>query len=264
MIEPRTIELMNLVIDGVASPLERAELDSRLSADLAARSHYEALSQVVRRLDSDPMSDPPAELEPRILDAVDHLPAPNRARPDEGSTSWLKGFFSVKLRPWSTFGLGLAAGVFLLAAVQYGRPSFWDAARDIDPSRVSGSMVSDGARDGHPIATLPVETEHGTASGSLAVYPMGDHVAVDVVLQSTVAVEWSVTFDPDLWTLRRIERHGTATSAFVANRSVIQGLHTGEGGMTLVFSGPSDAAKALVLKILQGGQPVFEGSPIIH
>jgi hypothetical protein len=264
MIESKTIELMNLVIDGVASSSERAELDSRLSADPNARSYYEALSRLVRRLDSDPMIDPPAELEPRILDAVGELPPARQPRIEDGSPSWLRSFFSPRLRPWSTFGLGLAAGVFLLAAVQYGRPGFWDAARDIDPNRVSGSMVSDAARGSHPLATLPVEAENGTASGSLMVYRLGADIAVDVTLQSTMAVEWSVTFDPDAWTLRRVERKGTATAVFAANRSVIQGLHTGEGGMTLVFAGPPGAAKALVLKVLQGGQPVFEGSPAIR
>jgi hypothetical protein len=260
MIEPEIIERMNLVIDGVATPAQRAKLDEYLATHPDARSYYDALSQLVRRLHADPIPEPPAELEPRILDAIHQTPAFAPARDSEPSTPWLKGFLAPRLRPWSTFGLGLATGVFLLAAIQWGRPGFWDAARDINPSHVSGSMVSERA----PLGSIPVETEAGSVSGSAAIYAAGREVAVEVRLQSTVAVEWTVAFDPDAWTLLRVERHGVATSAFAANRGIVRGLHTGEGAVTVTFAGSPEAAQAVVIKILEGGQPVFEGAPSIH
>jgi anti-sigma factor RsiW len=67
MIEPKVIDLMNLAIDGVASPRERAELEKALAADPTTRSYYESLARVVEKLNHDPMPEPPAELEPRIL-----------------------------------------------------------------------------------------------------------------------------------------------------------------------------------------------------
>jgi hypothetical protein len=114
-----------------------------------------------------------------------------------------------------------------------------------------------------PIATIPVDSEAGIVSGSVVIYNRGTDVVVDVRLQSTVPVEWTLDFDDQALALDRIERHGTATSAFAANRGSVQGLHTGEGSVTLVFAGDAEAAKAIALKVLQGGQPVFEGRPAV-
>jgi hypothetical protein len=255
MIAPRVIELMNLAIDGVASPKERAELEAALAAHPETRAHYESLARVTARLSADPMPEPPAELEPRILNAVEQAgirrPAPMTAAPR-------RGFFSSGLRPWSNFGLGLAAGALIVAVIQYNRPGIWEASRAVDPGSVSGSMVSEGRS---PIGSIPVETKDGTVSGSASIYQQGPDMVVQVQLQSTVAIEWKVAFDGDAWTLERVERQETATAAFAANRASVQGLHTGEGGVTLVFSGSPEAAQAVVFTILQGGQPVFEGRP---
>jgi hypothetical protein len=260
MMDARWIDLMNLTVDGTATPAQRAELNDYLASHPEARSYYDGLEKLVARLNADPISEPPAELEPRILDAIHDLPVPGPARREETSTPWLRSFFAPRLRPWSTFGLGLATGLFVLAVVQYNRPDFWNAARDIDPSSVSGSMTSALVE---PIATIPIDAAEGTASGSAVIYSRGTDVVVDVKLQSTVPVEWEVGYDSDTWTLDRIERHGTATSAFAANRGSVQGLHTGEGSVTLVFAGAPSGAKAVVFKVLQGGEPVFEGRPTI-
>ena len=251
MIEPKTIELMNLAIDGVASPRERAELEKALSADPTARSYYESLAKVVEKLNHDPMPEPPAELEPRILDAVqrESVRRPVQMAPVR------KGFFSVALRPWSTFGLGLAAGALILVAVQQGRPGM---SGNVDPGSISGSMVSD---EHTTLGSIPVETEKGTVSGGASIEEQGSNMVVRLRLQSTVPVEWHLDFDGGAWQLLRVEREGTATAAFAANRTSVQGLHTGEGGVTLVFSGSREAAQAVVLKLLQAGEPVFEGHP---
>jgi hypothetical protein len=142
----------------------------------------------------------------------------------------------------------------------YRQPEFLRGARDINPADVSGSMTSSVVE---PIATIPVDNELGTVSGSAVIYSRGSDVVVDVRLQSTIPVEWTLYFDDQALALDRIERHGTATSAFAANRGTVQGLHTGEGSVTLVFAGDAEAAKAIALKVLQGGQPVFEGRPTI-
>jgi hypothetical protein len=254
MIEPKVIELMNLAIDGVASSRERAELEKALATDPTTRSYYESLARVVDKLNHDPMPEPPAELEPRILQAVQHASfhRPMQMAPVR------KGFFSLKLRPWSTFGLGLAAGALIFAAIQQGRPGLFNATHSVDPGSISGSMVSD---DRNAIASIPVETDNGTVSGTATIEEQGSNMVVRLRLQSTVAVEWHLDFDGTSWELLRVERQGTATGEFAANRTSVQGVHTGEGGVTLVFSGSRDGAQAVVLKLLQAGQPVFEGRP---
>jgi anti-sigma factor RsiW len=254
MIEPKTIELMNLAVDGVASPRERAELEKALAADPSARSYYESLTRVVEKLNHDPMPEPPTELEPRILDAVqrESVRRPVQMAPVR------KGFFSYKLRPWSTFGLGLAAGVLIFAAVQQGRSGMWNAGHNVDPGSVSGSIVSD---EHASLGSIPIDTEKGTVSGGASIEEQGSNVVVRLRLQSTVPVEWHLDFDGTAWALLKVEREGNGTAAFAANRSSVQGLHTGEGGVTLVFSGSRDAAQAVVLKLLEAGNPVFEGRP---
>lgn len=253
MIEPKVIDLMNLAIDGVASPRERAELEKALAADPTTRSYYESLARVVEKLNHDPMPEPPAELEPRILDAVqrESVRRPVQMAPVR------KGFFSFKLRPWSTFGLGLAAGVLIFAAIEQGRPGMW-SAHNADPGSVSGSMVSNARA---PLGSIPVETDKGTVSGAATIEEQGSNMVVRLRLQSTVPIEWHVDFDGGSWSLFRVEREGAATAAFAANRTSVQGLHTGEGGVTLVFHGDRDGAQAVVLKLLQDGEPVFEGRP---
>jgi hypothetical protein len=260
MIDPKIIDLMNLVLDGAATPADRANLDRHLAAHPDARSYYDGLEKLVSRLNADPISEPPAGLESRILDTIHHLPVAGPARAKDSSSSWLKGFFAPLLRPLPSFGLGLATGLFLLAVVQYSRSDFWSAAGDIDPSNVSGSMTT---RVVEPIATIPVETPEGTVSGSAVIYSRGSDLIMDVKLQSTIAIEWNVAFAP-AWSVDRIERHGTATSAFAANRGSVQGLHTGEGSVTIVFNGSPAAADSVVFKVLQGGTTVFEGRPATH
>ena len=258
MIDPAIIELMNLVLDGAATPADRAKLEAHLSAHPEARSYYESLGQVLARLNADPIPEPPAGLEARILDAIHHIPVTGPTRAEDTSPSRLKGFFAPLLRPWPSFGLGLATGLFILAVVQYSRPDFWTAAGDIDPSNVSGSMTT---RVVEPIAVIPVDTPEGTVSGSAVIYGRGSDLVVDVKLQSTIPIEWNVAFDADAWTVDRIERHGTATNAFAANRGSVQGLHTGEGSVTIVFNGAPSAAHSVVFTVLQGGKAVFEGRP---
>lgn len=260
MIEPGMIELMNLAIDGAASSSERARLDDYLKSSPEARAYYEALEHLAARLDADPIPDPPDALESHVLSAIHNLPASMPTRAEEPSPSWRRSFFAPRLRPWSTFGLGLAAGLFIFAVVQYQRPGFWNAGRDIDPSNISGSMVGGSHVARERVGSIPVDSA-GTATGSVVIYQQGSGVAVDVVLESTVTVGWSITYDADEWTLDRIERRGGATEAFAAKHGTIQGIHTGGGGLTLVFSGAPEAAQTLVLKVFKDGEAVFEGSP---
>jgi len=261
MNEPGMVDLMNLVLDGVATPAQRSELEGYLSNHPEGRAHYDELARLTHRLDVEPMADSPAELEPRILEAIHGLGHPRALAPSAtGFSPWLKAFLAPpKLRPWSMFGMGLATGVFLFAAVQFGRSGAWDIARDIDPSNVSGSMVPSAGRT--PVGALSIDTASGAVGGSAVVFQDGKSVGVDITLQSTVGVEWLLEFDSSVLTLERLERKGGATTAFAANPGSIRGLHTGEGGMKVVFSGPVDAAQAVVLKVFKSGEMVFEGTP---
>jgi len=265
MIEPKMIELMNLAVDGNASPSERAKLDHYLESSAEARSYYEALKRLVLQLDADPIPDPPGALERRILGAIENLPATMPMRAQEQSPSWLRSFFAPRLRPWSTFALGLAAGLLILVIAQQDRLALWTGSHDIDPSNLSGSMVSESPAARVEVGSIAVDSPSDAATGSAVVYRQGAGTVVDITLHSDTTIGWTLTYDANAWTLDRIERRGSATEAFAANHGAIQGINTGEGGLALVFSGSPEAAQAIVLKVVQDGQTVFEGSPsMIH
>jgi len=179
MIDPKTIELMNHVLDGVATEPERAELERTLTSSPEARAHYETLGRIVRRLDSVPMSEPPAELHPRLMSAVDSVGSgpPVWAQEEPGFFGWLhRAFGASGLRYASTFGFGLAAGAILLAVV---RP-----APSVDPSQVSGTMATPSVAHGF----LPVSSPGAGINASVAVVEKGPLTQVSLQVEGDDAV----------------------------------------------------------------------------
>jgi len=169
-----------------------------------------------------------------------------------------RGFFSLGLRPWSAFGLGLATGVLIMAVIEAGDRGMWNSARGVHPESIPGSVItSDGPQKS--VGIIPAEAPDGSASGEASIYQEGAAMVVHVQLQTTIPIEWRVEFDRDAWTLLRVERQGTATAEFSADPSSVEGTHTGEGGVNLIFAGTPDGANAVVFKLLHDKQPVFEG-----
>ena len=136
MIDPKTIELMNRVLDGAATEPERADLDRVLTSSPEANAHYQELGRIVRRLDSVPLDEPPATLHPRVLEAVDrtgiHYSA--KSHGDAGFLAWFRRLIPISpLRYASTFGLGLAAGVVILTVARN--------SPGVDPSQIGRAHV---------------------------------------------------------------------------------------------------------------------------
>lgn len=191
MIEPKTIELMNRALDGALTEPERADLDRVLTASNEARTYYEAVARLVRRLDSVPLVDPPAEMHPRIvaaLERVERTPAARRAahgHHEGGFAAWFFGAFSApRFRYASTFGLGLAAGAALWVVVQSGRSA--DGVRGVDPSLVSGTIATPSRATG----LLPVAVPEAGVSGSIAVFDRGPGMEVRLKVDGDGGAEW--------------------------------------------------------------------------
>lgn len=166
MIDPKTVELMNLVLDGAATEKERAELDRRLAASPESRAHYDDMHRLVKRLDATPMSDPPAHLRPRTMSAIDAAAVPHAhgVPAPPGFVAWLRGAFSLPaLRYASVFGVGLVAGVAVWSAFGGG-----SSKQPIDPSHVSGALTKVP-----PSGTVPVAVPEAGVSGSVAVVDRG-------------------------------------------------------------------------------------------
>ncbi len=176
MIDPKTIELMNRVLDGAANEPERADLDRALTSSPEARAHYDEMSRLVRRLDSVPMIDPPAELHPRVVSAIESTGIRHTARSSEGHGffAWLhRAIATPGLRYASTFGLGLAAGAIILAVVRPG---------PVDPGLVSGTMATP------PGGSLPVAVPEAGVSGSVVAFDRGP--VTQVHLRVDGGIEW--------------------------------------------------------------------------
>lgn len=223
MIDPKAIELMNRVLDGVATEPERADLDRMLTASTEARAHYEAISRLMRRLDAVSMIDPPSELHQRILAAVASVDRVSVVRPtsrahrdhdkEHGFAAWLRHAFSPPgLRYGATFGLGLAAGAVILLVVLSGRPGH--VTRGVDPSYVSGTISTPST----PTGLLPVAVPEVGVSGSVAVLDRGAVIQVRL----------------------KVDGEGTEWVFDVPNRD--------------------EPTQSVVLKVVKSGETVFEGA----
>jgi len=82
-------DLMQLVLDGAATPTERARLERRMEQDRALRARFEAMERGFRALDARPVEAAPAGLREDILAAIAAEPEPARARP-----SWFTRWFT--------------------------------------------------------------------------------------------------------------------------------------------------------------------------
>jgi anti-sigma factor RsiW len=179
MIDPKTVELMNRVLDGAASEHERADLESRLAKSPETRAHYDELTRLVRWLDSVPMVGPPSELRPRVMAEVHALGAAPIPRPaGEGFLAWIRRALAPPaLRYASTFGLGVAAGAVILLVVQ-------PRGNGVQPGDVSGAMSTPASLAG----SLAVAVPAAGVSGSIAVANEGPSTTVRLVLDE--GIEW--------------------------------------------------------------------------
>lgn len=252
MIEPKYIELMNLELDGRATETQRAELRRYLSSSTAAASHFENLGRVVHRLDAEPLADPPAELHPRIMGAVDRAERAPAAAP--GPSGWLAGLLAPpRRRTVATFGLGLATGVFLLAVVQFGGSGSWDAVRGIDPGAVSGTMVPPPQRAG----AIVLEPASDGLRGSVELSTEQGVTVIKAHLEAPDPVDWTLGFGSSL-TVRRIEAPGSAAVVFGARGGEVHARHAGTGDYTIVLNGRAEPVESVVLKVVKDGQVVVE------
>ena len=111
------------------------------------------------------------------------------------------------------------------------------------------------------LASIPVEPKRGNSNRHRHGLPgETDNMVVRLQLQSTVPVEWTLSFDGDAWSLPGSNGRGRPRRPSAANRVSVKGYILASG-LTLVFAGAPEAAHAVVLTLVQDGQTVFEGSP---
>lgn len=112
-VDERTEELIQDVLDGGASPEDRARLREILARDPAARERHAALAPLYGALNESQCEDPPAELRANVLRAIEAMPRKAAAGP-----GWFAGVFStLARRPGWTLAYGFSAGAVVAVTV---------------------------------------------------------------------------------------------------------------------------------------------------
>jgi hypothetical protein len=256
MIDPNTIELMNMELDGAATESQRTKLRRLLETDPEAREHFEALRALVSRLAAHPHVEPPSELHPRIVAAVAATPAPRPVRAPGFGAGWSAMLSPPRFRLATTFGLGLVTGVFLLAAVQFGRQGTWGALRDVNPAQVSGTIAPPLTSE--LLGSIPVPATEVGVHGDVTVFGGRDETVAEVSFDPGTPVSWILEFDPEALSVTRVETPGRGY--FAVSPGQVHGTYPGQGPQRVVFSGRAEPVESFVLKVVKDDRVVFERS----
>ena len=168
-IDPRTLELIHVELDGELDGAQRAELEARLAADPAAREYREQWGRISGALARLPSVEPPAGLGRRWQGGSPAAPVRLRTRP-----RWL--------RP----AIGLAAGGMALAlALGYGGLG----RQMLDSDALVGTMGAPHAA----ARTIPVDVDG--VSGAIALLPNEAGWTLDFDLRSERATPVVATWE---------------------------------------------------------------------
>jgi anti-sigma factor RsiW len=240
--DPKLFELMNLELDGRATDGQRATLKAHLASNPEAARTYEALAGVIRGLDAVPAVEPPAHLHPRVMAAIEQAAAPAR---EHG------GWMPVSLRRFlPAFGAGLVTGVFLFAAVQFGR----NAA--VDPAMLSGSMTPP-SQTGAVVGSIDLTGVPGGLFGRIELSTRPGGTVVDARLESAEPVDWVLETGPGL-RVDGVTIPSGSPAGFGASPHEVHGSHAGDGTYRITLTGDADPVQTIVLKIVKDGHVVAE------
>ncbi len=239
MTRPSFAELAHAVLDGEASPAERAELAARVATDAKAREEWDSLETAVRALRAARPLPPPGDLKRNIMRSIqsegavrltaglDRRPA---ARLDRRFAGWLDRKLAIRLA--ATFATGCAAGILVWSlATGRGGPS---------NLTVSGTLAPLG---GAPAAVVVLDA--ATAHARVELRRIGDTVEARIDARSTDGATLVLDHDP--------QRTLTAIGGIVPAPA-----HAAlePGSITITFSGDLRYS----LRIHGAGA----GSPLLH
>ncbi len=253
-IDPKYIELMNLELDGVASQAQGQELRQYLSKDPVAAAHFDELGRLARRLDGEPLCEPPAELHPRIVSALDAAARRPAVRGRAGHGGWIERVFAPRRRTATVFGLGLVTGALLLAAIQFGRPAWWSTPVGVDPSHLTGTMSSPRVEQA---ASIDLDPAVDGAGGSAQIFVEQGVTVIETRIESPDPLDWSLQFDPGL-SVSRIDAPSGGAVVLGASPGEVTARHAGAGTFRIVLSGRVDPVESVVLKVIKDGRVVAE------
>jgi hypothetical protein len=241
--DPRIIEMMHAMIDGVIAEREKSELLDFLDRNPDAREHFEDLKRISRMIESSERVPPPAQLRERVMAAIrPSVSAKRRVAPRGGG---------MILR----YAYAAAAGL-VLGALTYHFISGSDIGRTaIRSTEAAGSMI-----------TVPVgeeqaayrEIELDLPGGWCAVMrePMEDRAAVLIELDSPSAIEVQLTWETELARFRGLNQElGQVLSLEVVGGAVSWMQH-GHNRVAVALDLPGKAPATFELQLSSKGEPV--------
>jgi hypothetical protein len=175
-------ELIQLDLDGRATPAERLAIAEALERDPEARAVHAEMREVHQLLDGRPKVDPPQDLRPRIAAEIDR-----RSRPAEVP---LRGFADAPRRRRRVMRFTLAAAATVALAVLLA-PAL---LHDTDPDQLRGTMAPSSATENEtkliPLAGNGIE-------GVVVTAWEGPELVLRPELRSPARARLEVGFDPD-------------------------------------------------------------------
>jgi hypothetical protein len=236
-IDPRTLELIHVELDGELDGAQRAELEARLAADPAARDYREQWRRINAALAQLPSVEPPAGLGRRWQGGSPAAPVRLTSRP----------------RRWLRPAIGLAAGGMALAlALGYGGLGRQLLDGNAMVGTIGGASSADGAR------RIPVDVEGVT--GAIALLPSATGWTLDFDLRSERATPVTATWEPSAMALGEVRgtppktgfQAGPGRIAFLVDpaQHLSVDLHAVEGGQVRIrIQGPEGDGRELGITV---------------
>lgn len=240
-------QLMEDVLDGVATPEQAARLQDRLANDPAARAHYLERIAFFRALGTDSeMVEPPAELAAGVMREVHKGP-----RPIPGAKglilSWRDSFQRRPILGWS-YAIGAAAAVIAVTVVIQTSPTTFGSRGSLP---VTGTMAPPDAGESWLQADRAVLTA-GDARGLIIVLKQRGGLMARVETHAPGLAELELTYDPVAVSVTRIEGPQGAETAVTTPGSLKLQLR-GDAVAGIRFAGPAPAGSTLLVTLRASG-----------
>lgn len=254
MIDPHITELMNMELDGVLSPRERAELQRYLAAEPEAGVYFDGLRKTLNAVDKWEDQEPPAHLVDRVMAVVQR----ERRFVDTGGEGLAarlrKWLFSPRWRYGAAFAGGLVVGLGVYALI--GHES---GPRDdrLDVSNFWGTMKYFDHEDGFE-QTEFLGVDLAEVRGRMSLHESEAILMADVALESEGEIEWVLEYDAKEVSFDGYRCFNGTRGSVVAGKTEMRVRQSGETHYLLFFTQKDRPVRPLRVRIYSGDRLLLE------
>lgn len=245
-LDPRFAELMNHVIDGVASTDESAKLQSHLASHAEAGEEFARLKKLSGVLGRIGAVEPPPGFTQSVLAS---LPASRRERAARSKEP--------ARRPWGSgrsllqYGYAMAAGLLLGVAVAHWSGLGGQDSRSLDPSALAGSMTSREASGAALILETALESSRVKGTVQVRHAEAGYLIALDLDASGTVQVV--LGYEPERAAFRGFAQEIDAVQGLVVTADTVSWSQSGHRRTTVVMTPRTGSGTRVDLRIEADG-----------